>query len=143
MNTKRVNARIIIPVSDFHTVISGTPIDFIFYANNYEAVDGDHRIIELFRSPSDALKVFREGKVMSKGTTTSTGIVSSYFANIFGPPQFKKLHEKIAEKYFDSFFKSRISVGQIRTRLGLPGFETEGPMAAANEMLELLQADSH
>ena len=36
-----------------------------------------------------ALDIFREGAVMSKGTTTSSGLVHSYFANIFGPPEYK------------------------------------------------------
>ncbi len=40
---------------------------------------------------------------MSKGTTTSSGLVHSYFANIFGPPEYKELHEKIARKVFQIF----------------------------------------
>ncbi len=39
--------------------------------------------------PNGHLDIFREGAVMSKGTTTSSGLVHSYFANIFGPPEYK------------------------------------------------------
>src|SRR3990170_458667 len=82
MSPSQVNARIVMPVTTFSNVIKGHKVDYILYANNYEEVDEAHPIIEQFNTPDDALKVFREGKVMSKGTTTSTGLVSSYFANV-------------------------------------------------------------
>ncbi|MEN3203694.1 MAG: hypothetical protein ABDK87_08255 [Atribacterota bacterium] len=75
---------------------------------------------------------------MSKGTTTSTGIVHLYFANIFGLPQYRDLHEVIAEKFFRAFFERGIFVGEMRTRLGLEGFETQGPEEAARELLALV-----
>jgi hypothetical protein len=75
---------------------------------------------------------------MSKGTTTSSGLVHSYFANIFGPPEYKELHDKIASKYFASFFKNNVFVGQMRTRLGIPGYETSGPREAATELLRII-----
>ena len=85
MNANQVNARIIIPVTTFNNLIKGHKIDFILYANNYEDIDEDHPIIEKFTTPETAIKVFKEGTVMSKGTTTTSGIVHSYYANIFGP----------------------------------------------------------
>ena len=39
---------------------------------------------------------------MAKGTTTSTGLVRSYFANIFGPPQYRAIHDPLAERTFTS-----------------------------------------
>ncbi|MBM3712208.1 MAG: phosphoenolpyruvate carboxykinase, partial [Actinobacteria bacterium] len=114
MSASQINARIVIPVNSFHNIIKGYKIDYVLYANNYEEIDEDHPIIEKFTSVSEALKVFQEGMVMSKGTTTSTGLTHSYFANIFGPPQYKKLHDEIAKNYFDTFFKEGIFVGQIR-----------------------------
>ncbi|HOW41661.1 MAG TPA: hypothetical protein PL123_14035, partial [Bacteroidales bacterium] len=41
MNPSQVNARIIIPVTKFETVIQGHKIDYILYANNYEEIDSD------------------------------------------------------------------------------------------------------
>ncbi|HZL76963.1 MAG TPA: phosphoenolpyruvate carboxykinase, partial [Bacteroidales bacterium] len=108
------------------------------YANNYEEIDNDHPVIEKFDSPETALNIFRSGAVMSKGTTTSSGLVHSYFANIFGPPEYKAVHEKIARKFFDSFFRKNIYVGQMRTRLGIPGYETSGPKEAATELLKII-----
>jgi hypothetical protein len=138
MNPSQVNARIVFPVTKFETVITGYKIDYILYANNYEEIDNEHPVIERFTSPKEALDIFRDGAVMSKGTTTSSGLVHSYFANIFGPPEYKDAHEKIAEKYFSSFFENNIFVGQMRTRLGIPGYETNGPKEAALELLRII-----
>jgi len=128
----------VIPVTTYETIIKGHKIDFVLYANNYEDTDAEHPVIERFSSASEALNVFSEGKVMSKGTTTSTGIVKSYFANIFGPPEYKELHDKIASRYFESFFRNGIFVGQMRTKLGIPGHETSGPREAAAELLKVI-----
>lgn len=142
MNPSQVNARIVIPVTNFETIIQGHRIDYILYANNYEETDTAHPVIERFESATEALRVFREGTVMSKGTTTSTGLVNSYFANIFGPPEFFDTHEKIAERYFSAFFRSGVFVGQMRTRLGIHGHETSGPAEAASELLKIIGATS-
>lgn len=138
MSPSQVNARIVIPVTTYEAIMRGHSVDIVLYANNYEAVDEDHPVIRRFTDPQEALKVFREGAAMSKGTTTSTGIVHSYFANIFGPPQYRELHETIAQKYFQAFFEKGIFVGEMRTRLGLEGFETRGPEEAARELLAVI-----
>jgi hypothetical protein len=137
-NPSQVNARIVFPVTKFETVIAGHKIDYILYANNYEEIDNEHPVIEKFSSAEWALDIFREGAVMSKGTTTTSGLVHSYFANIFGPPEYKTEHEKIATKYFASFFKNNVFVGQMRTRLGIPGYESSGPKDAALELLKII-----
>ena len=140
MNPSQVNARIVFPVTTFETIIRGHKIDYILYANNYEEIDSDHPVIERFDSPEWALDVFRDGAVMSKGTTTSTGLVHSYFANIFGPPEYREIHENIVTRYFASFFKNGVFVGQMRTRLGIQGYETSGPREAALELLKIIGA---
>ena len=138
MSPSQVNARIVLPVTTFDNLVKGYPVSFICYANNYEEVDEDHPIIERFSSPEHALQVFKEGAVMSKGTTTSHGLVHSYFANIFGPPQYKEIHDKIALQYFNAFYNSNVFVGQLRTRLGIPGYEIKGPEVAARELFNIL-----
>ncbi len=140
MNANQVNARIILPVTSFHNLIKGHKIDFILYANNYEQIDEEHPVIEKITDPEVALEIFREGTVMSKGTTTSSGIVHSYFANVFGPAQHKDMHEPIAQKYFHAFFKAGVFIGQIRTRLGLAGWERQGPQDAAKDLLTMIQS---
>jgi energy-coupling factor transporter ATP-binding protein EcfA2 len=142
MNPDQVNARVVLPVTRYEYLIEGIPVDAILYANNYEAVDPDHLSIEQFKTPADALKVFKRGAVMSKGTTTSTGIVENYFANIFGPIQYQSLHEEIAERYFKAFFANDLYVGQLRTMLGIPGQEQTGPESAAQALLELIRSRS-
>jgi len=138
MNPSQVNARIVFPVTTYETITHGHHIDYILYANNYEDTDPGHPVIERFDSVEKAMNVFREGTVMSKGTTTSTGLVHSYFANIFGPPEYRELHEEIAGRYFESFFRTGIFVGQMRTRLGIPGNEATGPREAATELLRII-----
>lgn len=138
MNPSQVNARIVFPVTKFETVVQGHKIDYILYANNYEEIDNEHPVIERFSTAEWALDIFSEGAVMSKGTTTSSGLVHSYFANIFGPPEYKEDHDRIAKKYFESFFKNNVYVGQMRTRLGIVGYESTGPRDAATELLRII-----
>ncbi len=138
MSPGEVNARIVLPVTPYSEVIRGHAVDYVLYANNYEEIDEDHPVLERFAGPDDALKVFREGTVMSKGTTTTTGLVHSYFANIFGPPQYRAQHEELAVRYFKAFFGAGLFVGQLRTRLGVAGQERRGPEEAARVLLDTL-----
>lgn len=140
MSPAQVNARVVIPVTTFENVIKGFTPDLILYANNYDPVDEQHPILERFNSPEEALLVFRQGAVMSKGTTTTTGLVSTYFANMFGPEQYPNLHDQIAHQYFQKFFEQGIYVGQLRTQLGLPGQERSGPQTSARALLEALRS---
>ncbi len=141
MNASQVNARIVLPVTTYDHVMKGYPVDMILYANNYEEIDQEHPVIERLPSPEAALHVFREGTAMSKGTTTSQGLVHTYFVNIFGAVQYKNVHEKLAKAYFEAFFAKNLFVGQLRTRLGIPGWEQKGPEAAARALLARLTAD--
>ncbi|MBF0315505.1 MAG: phosphoenolpyruvate carboxykinase [Oligoflexia bacterium] len=140
MNPQKSNSRIVIPVTPIEDVIKGYAIDIILYANNYESVDDDskHPILERFTSPESALAVFSEGVSMSKGTTTATGLTKTYFANTFGPPEYQDLHQHLAHKFFTAAHKAGIVIGQLRTQLGIPGFERKGPIAAAKALLDLI-----
>ena len=100
MNPNQVNARIVLPVTTYENVIKGYPVDMVLYANNYEEIDEDHPIIERFDTSETALHIFREGTAMSKGTTTDTGLVHTYFVNVFGAIQYKSLHDGDCETVF-------------------------------------------
>jgi hypothetical protein len=139
MSPSEKNARLLLPVTSYAHVVEGCPIDLVLYANNYQEVTDEQPLIERLNGSEEALAVFREGRVMSKGTTTSQGIVHSYFGNIFGPPQYRELHEELAEHYFKHFYDHGVFVGQLRTRLGLPGWEIQGPEAAARALIKLLR----
>ncbi len=73
---------------------------------------------------------------MSKGTTSTKGIVQNYFANIFGPPQYKKVHDRISMRFLTQALKGGVYVGQIRTQLGIIDMEQDGPELAATTLLE-------
>ncbi len=138
MSPQKVNARAVLPVTTMEEVLHGYPVDILLYANNYEEVDETHPLVEHFASPEQALRVFREGAAMAKGTTTAKGLVHSYFANIFGPPQYQAIHDELAQKTFEAAFRAGVFVGQIRTRLGIPGYEAKGPEEVAKELFRLI-----
>ena len=111
------------------------------YANNYEEVKQKGSFFEIYKKPEEAIKIFREGARKAKGTTTEVGIVKTYFANPFGPTQFKDMHEKIAEKFFKVLFKNKIVVATIKTRLGIEGYETQGPLTAAKALFDMISKE--
>ena len=137
MSPDQVNARVVLPVTTYNTIMKGYPIDVVLYANNYTPIPEGESTITWFEDASQALKVFRDGNVMSKGTTTTTGLTATYFANVFGPQQYQDVHEKIAKDYFKAFFKNGVRVGELNTQLGINGLEQNGPKRAARELLEL------
>lgn len=132
MNPDKINARLVVPVSSYDEITKGYPVNLFLYANNYE--DGSE--LEFFESYSEAISVFREGARVAKGTTTEKGLVRTYFANPFGPAQKSEDTEKLLNRYFKKFFENGIKVGQLRTRLGIPGKEKDGPKRAAIKLLE-------
>lgn len=136
LNANQVNARVVLPVTTYSNVVRGWKIDLVLYANNYEAVDEEHPAVQRFAKSKEALEVFRAGAVMSKGTTTTTGMVNSFFANVFGPQQYPKDYDALAERYFAAFFRNNVFVGQLRTQLGIPGKEQTGPHDAAEVLIE-------
>jgi hypothetical protein len=138
MSPQKVNARVVLPVTTLEEVLRGYPVDLLLYANNYQLVDDEHPIVEPFKTRDEALRVFGEGFAMSKGTTTATGLVSSYFANVFGPAQRPAVHDAIAQNVFAAAYAAGIYVGQLRTRLAVPGYESSGPREAAAALLQLI-----
>lgn len=139
MNPDKTNARLIIPITRYHHIIKGYPVNIVLYANNYDQTGDDQPVIEFFSHYQDALSVFRSGARLAKGTTDEKGMVHTYFANPFGASQRREEHEKQAEFYFKKMFECGITVGQIRTRLGIEGFEQIGPKAASTELLRSIQ----
>ncbi|MEO5358220.1 MAG: phosphoenolpyruvate carboxykinase [Nitrospirae bacterium YQR-1] len=139
MNPDKINARLIIPVTTYNYITKGFDIDIVLYANNYEDVDSQKKIIDLFGNAGEALEVFRNGARCAKGTTDEKGIVNTYFANPFGAPQRREIHEELAAFYFNKMFDTGVRVGQIRTRLAIKGYAQEGPKEAALELLKFIQ----
>ena len=138
MSPNRVNARVVLPVTSLDDVLHGYPVDYLLYANNYEAVDDAHAVVERHDDEETALAVFRRGAAMSKGTTSATGLTETYFANPFGAVQRLAQHEALARDAFAAAFTAGVYVGQLRTQLALPGAETAGPAVAAQALLDLI-----
>jgi energy-coupling factor transporter ATP-binding protein EcfA2 len=138
MNPNIVNARVIVPQMSYEEISKSTRVDFVFYINNYEKIDENAPAIELFDDLEVAYGVFSEGKRMAKGTTGEVGITTTYFANPFGAVQLKEKHEKIAKKTFSKMTDNGVRIGMIRTQLGIPGFEQEGPFVAARSLIHFI-----
>jgi nitrogen regulatory protein PII-like uncharacterized protein len=137
MNPDKVNARLVVPVASYKEITKGYPVDFFFYANNYEGVCEGEKYLNYFENPEEAIKVFKAGARMAKGTTTEKGLVESFFANPFGPAQKQDETNLLIDKYFKVMFENgRVKVGQIRTCLGVNGQEKEGPRKAAIELFD-------
>ena len=136
MNPDKTNARIVIPIATYKEIVTGRPVDMFLYANNYEE-DGNE--FEFFNNVADAKEVFVRGARKAKGTTTETGLVESYFANPFGPVQLKDQTDPLIDQYFNTLFKKDIKVGQLRTRLAIPGQEHTGPRKAAEKLVEYIK----
>jgi hypothetical protein len=138
MNPDQVNARIVIPITDYRDVVTKHPVDLFLYANNYDA---EGPSLSFFDKIDEALNTFRAGARMAKGTTTENGLVESYFANPFGPVQRQDQTEPLLNEYFKRMFKQGVKVGQLRTRLGIKGNEHQGPKDAAKAILHHLTGE--
>ena len=127
------------PVAPYKEIVKGYEVDLFLYANNYTEVKDGEKSIEYFKTPEEAIKVFKSGARMAKGTTSEKGLVESYFANPFGPAQKQEETNVLIEKYFDNMFKGTVKVGQIKTCLALEGKEKEGPRDAAIELFDIIK----
>lgn len=139
MNPDKVNSRLIMPVASFDEINLGYEVNFFLYADNYSAVLDGCDSIEIFDKKEEALRVFKRGARLAKGTTTETGLVQTYFANPFGPVQKREECDKLLDKYFDNLFENKVKVGTIKTQLGLNNMQFEGPRSAAIELFELIK----
>ena len=137
MNPDKTNARLVMPITPYKIITSGYKVDLLYYANNYTPVGEGEQFLEYFNSKEEALKVFREGARIAKGTTTEKGLVHTFFANPFGPVQKEQETEVIMDKYFEAMFnEANVKVGEIKTCLGVKGQEKTGPRNAALELFE-------
>lgn len=136
MNPDKTNSRIVMPVATHSQIMKGHKVDMCLYANNYE---GDKGNITYFSNAKDAIEVFKQGARVAKGTTSENGLVTSYFANPFGPVQRQEQCDVLLEKYFDKLFESNVVVGEIYTRLAISGNEHSGPAEVAKTLFELLE----
>lgn len=135
LNPDQVNARVILPITDYKFITSDHKIDMLLYANNYtDSTVG----LRLFDDVKKAMDVFRDGQRKAKGTTNEVGLVNSFFANPFGPVQRQKQTDVMLSEYFALLVKDKTAIGELYTKLAIPGFEMKGPQEAARFLLEHL-----
>ena len=139
MNPHKTNARIVIPITSYGKVIAGWPVDVFLYANNYERVTRKEPYLHFFPNVDEAIDVCSQGARISKGTTSEEGLVYTYFANPFGAPQKREKHEGLARYYLETMMNQGVKVGQLRTQLGIKGFEVAGPELAAKTLLGIIR----
>lgn len=139
MNPDKVNARLIMPVSTYDQIMEGYKVDFFLYADNYSAVLENEKSFNILETKENALRIFKRGARLAKGTTTETGLVQTYFANPFGPVQKEEECDLLLEEYFDKLFENQIKIGTLRTQLAIQGMEFEGPRSAAIDLFERIK----
>ena len=137
LNPDKINSRLVIPVSTYYEIMYGYEVDMVLYANNYE----NKEELELFTNKEDALKVFTKGARMAKGTTGEIGLTTSFFANPFGPVQMEDETRVILDKIYDKLFANNVLVGQMYTRLAIPGYEQDGPHKMAEILLKMIEEE--
>lgn len=135
LNPSQQNSRLVTPMSSYDYISRKHNIDLVLYANNYEDNDVG---LKLFNNKEEALKTFKQGRRIAKGTTNETGLVETYFANPFGPVQKFEQTEKLLDKYFKGLYDQGVIVGEIYTKLALKGQESKGPRNSAKKLLEYL-----
>lgn len=134
-NPDKVNARVTIPASTYEVISKGYKVDMILYANNY--AESEKKIV-FYNDLNKAIEVFEQGARKAKGTTTETGLVTSYFANPFGPVQEQEETAILIRDYFKQMKKNGVKIGEIHTSLAIEGHAKDGPHEAAVELFSLI-----
>lgn len=114
MNPESKNARVVLPVSSYDTIVKKHAIDMFCYANNYEKQDG----IRKLETVEEAMQVCIEGKRMALGTTQEVGISKTFFANPFGPMQLQEQCLPLIQTIFQNLYEHQVFIGEIYTQLG-------------------------
>jgi len=133
MNIDEINSRTIIPIIDYRSTCHKYHVDYFFLVNNFT----DSKVgLERFTDVNYALSEFKKGERNAKGTTDEVGLVSTYFANPFGPLQKKEEVEKYIGNYFSTLFKNNIYVGRLYSKLSID--PKNGPKMAAIALIDEL-----
>lgn len=139
MNPDKINARLINPVATYDEIMQELPVDFCLYANNYHVLEDGENAVRVFDNAEEAIRVFRDGRRFAKGTTTEVGETTSYFANPFGPAQKQEATDELLDEFFRILFDREVVVGELRTQLGVDGFEKKGPERAAMDLFDAIR----
>lgn len=134
-NIDQVNSRVVIPIETFAMTCDLHQVDAFLLADNFS--DSEEGIV-YYKDSKTAKAEFVLGKRVALNTTQEKGLVSTYFANPFGPVQEKEFVETYLQSYFDTLFKNNVPVGKIYTRLSLD--RKSGPYSGARALIELFES---
>ena len=131
----KLNARVIVPAVYYNDVIKGHKVDLFLYANNYEDKHGIHLLDDL----NEAKTIFKEGKRKAAATTVEQGLLTSYFANPFGPVQLQEYCNPLIDEVFQTLKDNGVKIGEMYTRLSIDG--QKGPESAAEALRQIILKD--
>ena len=96
-------------------------------------------MLERFPDLEEALEVFSAGAPCPRAPPAPRASPAAT-SPTRSAPAVPRLHEGLARRTFEAAFDAGVFVGQIRTRLAIPGMEAEGPHAVAQALLEVLDS---
>lgn len=135
-NIEETNSRVVVPATSYKTTCSSFPVDYFFFANNYEEIDEGLKLIE---DKNTAIDIFVSGLRVALKTTSEKGLVSTFFSNPFGPMQKKEACLPLINEYFDLLYKNQIKTGVLYTQLSLD--KHIGTKKAAEALINLIKTN--
>ncbi len=133
-NPETSNARVVIPVVSYEDVVSDHVVDMFMYANNYTEKIGGRE----FDTVTEAMDTFCEGKRFALGTTSETGLSTTFFANPFGPVQREKECMILIKEMFKTMQENQIMLGEVYTQLGIKDKDHDALALAAEYLLKVI-----
>ncbi|MDR2867137.1 MAG: hypothetical protein LBV55_00540 [Acholeplasmatales bacterium] len=130
INPNKINARIVMPINDYKSITAQYPLSAIFYVNNYDSQTG----LYFFNDLTKAIETFTSGWRLTKGTTNEQGLVSSFFANPFGPLQRQAQTTKLIKTFFPIIFK-KYKIGILYSNLGLTDINYQEALSLTTKAL--------
>lgn len=130
-NIDQANSRVVMPLLSYSKTSSLYKVDGFFLADNYS--NNENKLI-IYEDLNEALVEFKEAKRVAMNTTNEVGLVSTYFANPFGPLQEKEKVETFIKDYFITLKKQGASVGKLSTSLSFD--KKNGPALAAHALID-------
>lgn len=128
-NIDQVNSRVVMPLLSYRKASKLYKVDGFFLADNYS---NDEKLI-IYNDIDEALKHFKDAKRVAMNTTNEIGLVSTYFANPFGPLQEKERVESFIKDYFITLKSQNAAIGKIATSLSFD--KKKGPAEAAHALI--------
>ncbi len=134
LNIDVPNSRVVLPAETFATASTPHRLDMFLLADNFtDTMKG----IGFYDDIAQAQAAFAKAERMAVGTTSESGIVSTFLGNPFGPQQEREKVMGYLANYFQTMAHNNTPVGRLYTRLAIAG--AEGPLTGARILLETVR----